>query len=152
MADRSDYTPNALRAALDKATGLAETKVAGEPMLRSAIVRPVNSLIFISDATGGEVPEWVRGKLILSTSSCVSVGCYPEQDGTTEIVLGDQASVGIASPPAFDDQVETPSGTLAISTVDGGIVSSATVLTKHTRVRIWPDDPRWPAKIIIAFG
>ena len=52
-------------------------------------IRPVNSLLFLSDLKGGKDPTPVRGPMILSTPSCISFRCYPEQDGETEIVLGD---------------------------------------------------------------
>jgi hypothetical protein len=59
-----------------------------EVMSTSATIRPINSLFFTSDRDGGEVPEWVRDELILSTPSCIAVGCYPEPDGPTTVTLG----------------------------------------------------------------
>jgi hypothetical protein len=31
--------------------------------------------------------------MILATSSCISIACFPEQDGATEVILGDSTEV-----------------------------------------------------------
>jgi hypothetical protein len=67
----------------------------------STNISPPNSLVFLSDADGGEAPFPVWGAIILSTPSCVSIACYPEQDGPTEIVLGGAAKVAPDDQPAF---------------------------------------------------
>lgn len=121
-------------------------------MSTSKKVRPVNSLIFISDAARGVVPEWVRDKLILSTPSCISVGCYPEQDGATEIVLGKGLEVDRGNHPAFDGELNTPTRTVVVSTVEGNTVLESTVPKQRTRVRIWVSHPRWPDKVTIGLG
>jgi hypothetical protein len=88
-------------------------------MSTSKVIRPVNSLIFISDPADGVVPEWIPDALILSTPSCVSVGCYPEQDGPTEVILGRAQEVDPGVPPAFDGGLDTPRKVVAVSTVGG---------------------------------
>jgi hypothetical protein len=115
-------------------------------------IHPVNSLIFISDPAGGVVPEWVRDVLILSTSSCISVRCYPEQDGPTEVVLGGAKGVDPGSRPAFDGNLETPHRAIAVSTVEGNSLLQSKVPETHTRVRIWVSHPRWPDKVIVGLG
>lgn len=114
-------------------------------------IRPVNSLIFISDPVGGVVPEW-RDALILSTSSCISVGCYREQDGPTEVVLGDAQDVDPGISPAFDGDLETPHREVAVSTVEGSKILQSRVPETHTRVRVWVSHPRWPDKVIVGLG
>ena len=57
-------------------------------MRTAKIIRPVNSLIFVCDQTRGITPSWQKDKQILWTDSCVSIACYPEQDGPTEVTLG----------------------------------------------------------------
>jgi hypothetical protein len=118
-------------------------------MSTSTKIRPVNSLVFISDAASGVVPEWIRGSLILSTPSCISVGCYPEQDGPTEIVLGESQEVNPGNDPAFDGDLETPHRTVTVSTVEGNTILESDVPQTRTHVRIWVSHPRWPDKIII---
>jgi hypothetical protein len=115
-------------------------------------VRPVNSLLFISDQDGGEPPTPVRGARLLSTSSCVSIGCYPEQDGPTELVLGDMADVDPAFDPVFDGELSTPSGTIMVSTATLERLLEARVSKTKTRVRIWINDPQWPDKVIVGVG
>jgi hypothetical protein len=82
-------------------------------MSTSATIRPINSLLFISDRDGGEVPEWVRDELILSTPSCIAVGCYPEPDGPTTVTLGLLWQVEHDEKPAFSGSLETPNRAVA---------------------------------------
>jgi hypothetical protein len=121
-------------------------------MSTSKKIRPVNSLVFISDPAGGVVPEWVRNALILSTPSCISVGCYPEQDGTTEVILGDAQEVDPGIPPAFDGDLETPHRAVTVSTVEGNAILEWKVLGTSTHVRIWTNHPRWPDRVIVGLG
>jgi hypothetical protein len=115
-------------------------------------IRPVNSLVFISDRDGGEAPYPVRGALILSTPSCISVGCYPEQDGPTEITLGKASELDPGTQPAFDGDLETPHHAVIVSTVERSTVLQSAVPDTRTRVRIWLSHPRWPDKVIIGLG
>jgi hypothetical protein len=115
----------------------------------STKVSPINSLIFISDLDGGKAPYPVRGAMIMSTSSCISVGCHPEQDGPTEIVLGKLDEVDPGAAAAFDGDLDTPNGHITISTVDRKTILDAAVPEKRTHVRIWLSHPRWPERVII---
>lgn len=120
-------------------------------MHQSIRVSPPNSLVFISDPDGGQAPIPVRGAMILSSPSCVSVGCFPEIDGETEITLGPTSEVGLDGLPDFIGTIETPNRALVVSTVEGDRILGASVPTFHTRVRIWLSHPRWPEKVIIGF-
>jgi hypothetical protein len=62
-------------------------------MQRSTRIAPPNSLVFISDPDGGQAPIPVRGARILSTPSCISVGCQCEIDGDTQIKIGGAAEL-----------------------------------------------------------
>jgi len=115
-------------------------------------VRPVNSLIFISDKAGGNVPLWEENKQILATNSCVSVACYPEQDGPTEVILGTADEVDPGYQPSFDGLVATPSGVLSVQGVIHDTILAITVDSRATRVRIWPNHPRWADRIIVGIG
>lgn len=118
----------------------------------SKIIRPVNSMIFIADSEGGVIPEWKRGPLILSTRTCISVRCYPEQDGPTQIVLGSAREVDPGKAPAFDGDLETPNYSIAVSTVEREVVLETTVQDTRTRVYIWLSHPQWPEKVTIGVG
>lgn len=115
-------------------------------------IRPVNSLIFISDKAGGNVPLWEENKQILSTNSCVSVACYPEQDGPTEVILGTADEVDPGYQPSFDGLVVTPSGVLSVQGVTHDLILAMTVSSRTVRVRIWPNHRRWADKIIVGVG
>lgn len=115
----------------------------------SKIVRPVNSLIFVSDREGGDVPLWVEGKLILSTNSCISVRCYPEQDGPTKVTLGAAREVASVAPPDFDGTLKTPTQYVVVRTVTHETILEMSVAELNTRVRIWLSHPRWPDKVVI---
>lgn len=109
-------------------------------------------MIVISDLDGGVPPEPVLGPLILATSSCITVGCLAEMDGETEITLGAADSVAPKGPPAFDEDLETPSGAVVVSTVAYEEVLRTSTPTPRTRVRIWINHPREPDRIVIGLG
>lgn len=114
-------------------------------------VAPPNSLIGISDVKKGEVPNFDVESGISATNTCILVGCRPEIDGETEIKLGPAAEVNPGNPAAFDGQLGTPSGRLQVVTVEWKPLLEAAVRTAKTRVRIWPNRPRFPDQIIIGF-
>ena len=118
-------------------------------MQTSAVIRPLNSLLLISDSQGGQIPEWVKEKLILSTPSCISVACYPEQDGPTTVKLGPLWQVERDEQPAFSGYLETPNRAVVVLTVDEQTVLNAKVPNTRTRVRIWINHPQWPDKVTI---
>jgi hypothetical protein len=121
-------------------------------MFNSTKVRPINSLLFVSDPNGGVAPIPVWGAMILSTSSCISVACTSEQDGPTEVILGNASDVDPGHPPAFDGALETPNRAVVVSTVDDQTVLKANVPTSETHVRVWINHPRWPDKVIVGLG
>lgn len=121
-------------------------------MTETCKISPPNSMIVIWDRDGGVPPEPVRGPLILSTSSCITVGCLAEMDGETEITLGPAGSVAPNGPPAFDGDLETPSGVVVVSTIEDEEVLHAATPTPRTRVRIWVNRPREPDRIVIGLG
>lgn len=118
----------------------------------SAKIRPVNSLVFISDPSGGKPPIPVRDAQVLSTSSCISVACYPEQDGPTEIILGSEVEADTVGSPVFDGELQTPNRAVVISTVESKDVLKANVPGTRTRIRIWVNHPRWADKVIVGLG
>ncbi len=115
-------------------------------------INPINSLLFISDIGGGVPPKPVRGPMILSTSSCISFRCYPEQDGPTEVTLGRIDEVDPGRVPAFEGELETPSRTVIVSTVNLETVLRTAVQNAQTKVKIWLSHPQWPEKVIVGVG
>lgn len=120
--------------------------------VKSIRVAPPNSVVAISDISGGEAPEPKRKPTIQATSSCVVVGCMSETDGETNIVLGDAKNVAGQGEPAFDQLLHTPSRVIAIWTVDRQIILKADTGADETRLRIWLDDPSYPSEVVIALG
>jgi hypothetical protein len=121
-------------------------------MRTSKIIRPVNSLIFISDQAGGDGPEWEKDKQVLSTNSCISVVCYPEQDGPTEVVLGAVKDVKSNLRLAFDGTLQVPSLVLTVQNVTHDVILAMSVADPAVRVRIWLNHPRWADKVLIGVG
>jgi hypothetical protein len=118
-------------------------------MHRSAKVAPPNSIVFVSDPNGGQTPEPVWGAMILSTPSCISVGCFPEVDGETEITVGPVGEVDPGGLPSFTGTLETPNRAVVISTVEDETIVQVPVPKKTTGVRIWLSHPQWPEKVTI---
>jgi hypothetical protein len=112
-------------------------------------VAPPNSLLVISDTDGWTPPELKLGELILSTSSCITVGCRMFVDGETLVVLGSAAEVDPGEPPAFEGMLETPNRKVVVSTVERETVLESRVPGIRAHVRIWVDHPKEPDKIVI---
>jgi hypothetical protein len=121
-------------------------------MAKTLKIAPPNSLIFISDASGGVGPEFVPNRLVLSTDSVISVGCLASMDGETKITLGPASEVGPSGLPAFDGLLETPSGKIVISTVEDDNILEADVPSVRTGIRIWANHPVEPDDIVVAWG
>jgi hypothetical protein len=118
-------------------------------MSQSTKIAPPNSLLVISDRNGGKPPYPVWGAQILSTPSCVTVACYPSQDGETEVTLGAAHIVDPRTRPAFDSMLETPSHVVVVSTIEGETILREPVGAPFTRVRIWVNNPKFSDKVII---
>jgi len=112
----------------------------------------VNSLIAISDPDGGVPPEPIWGAWMLSTPSCVTVGCYPEQDGSTDVTMGSAQEIDPGYGPAYDGFLETPNKAVVVSTVDDEIIFRSYVPTTLTRLRVWVNRPVAPDRVFIGLG
>lgn len=121
-------------------------------MKKSKIIRPVNSLIFVSDPAGGEVPDWEYGKLILWTKSCISIACYPEQDGPTNVILGDINDVYPGLPPQYAGELLIPNRVVSVQTVTHEMIVQFDVGKDRVDVRIWLNHSRWPDEVRIGVG
>ena len=114
-------------------------------------VRPANSILFVSDVDGGAPPTPVRGSMILSTASCISFRCFPEQDGPTEVTLGPAIDVKPNGPPSYEGDLETTKHKIVVSTVEGQTVLEADVPKSRSRVRVWLSHPQWPERVTIGY-
>jgi hypothetical protein len=119
-------------------------------MRHTARISPVNSIVFIHGGRDGVAPLPIWGARILATNSCVSVACYPEIDGPTDIVCGDANEVGLDRPPDFEGILRTPDRRIVVTTVDDQTVLDVPVLTKLTALKIWRSHPRWPEMVTVA--
>lgn len=90
-----------------------------------------------------------RGPMVLSTASCISFRCFPEQDGPTEVVLGKAKDVNPGDQPVFEGELETPTRTVIVSNVERETVLKAEVPEIRTRLRIWMNHPQWPSTVIV---
>jgi hypothetical protein len=118
-------------------------------MPTSVKVAPPNSLVLISDAHGGEIPEAMAGSLISSTTSCIAVGCQSDVDGETEFTLGASQQVDPGSQPAFQGRLRTPNGKITVRSVLGKTILEASVPRHETMVRIWVNDSKEPDSVIV---
>jgi hypothetical protein len=121
-------------------------------MSASISIAPSNSLIGISDAKKGIVPDSMPASGIAATESCILVTCFPEVDGETRITLGPATDVDPGDPPAFDGQLATPTGIVKIVTIDWKPLLEARVSTTSTRIRIWRNRPRFADEVTIGVG
>lgn len=118
-------------------------------MKLSARIAPPNSLIFVEDSDGGEVPTSMNQTLIAATTSCIAVGCMSEDAGETEIVLGSCCGVDTGEQPAFEGMLQTPNRKLVIRTVHGITLLEMPVPATETRLRIWVNDSSEPDRIAV---
>jgi hypothetical protein len=121
-------------------------------MIKKLNIRPMNSLLFVSDPEFGIAPTPVWGALILSTPSCISFACYPEQDGPTEVTLGRDGDVDPGVSPVFEGDLDTPHRAVTVTTVDCKTLTKMDVPATRTHVRIWYSHPRWPERVVIGLS
>jgi len=121
-------------------------------MRQSIRIRPLNSILFIEDVEGGQVPEITRNERLWFTPSCICIGCLMEQDGETEVTLGASNEIDIGAPPVFDGFLETPGREVVVSTVEGKKLLCMPVSEIRTRVRIWANRAIEPDRVLVGLG
>lgn len=141
---------------LQSATRRMDAILEGGTMTTTSItLAPPNSLIFIEDARGGQVPDPNRVSLeagIIATDTCIAVCCLCSDDGPTKITMGPAQEVNPGEHPAFDGILATPTRAVAVTTVevDGALVSNVPAL--RTRIRIWTNRQGEPDNIVVGLG
>ena len=118
-------------------------------MQTSRIVRPVNSIIFICDRAGGTVPHWQKDRQILSTDSCISVACYPEQDGPTKVTLGFASEVDPGHQADFNGVLKAPNRVLTVQNVPRETLLAMNVTKEIIRVQVWLNSKKWADDVVI---
>ena len=118
-------------------------------MQTSRIIRPVNSIIFICDRAGGTVPHWQKDRQILSTDSCISVACYPEQDGPTKVTLGFASEVDPGRHADFNGVLKAPNRVLTIQNVPHETLLAMNVTKKIICVQVWLNSKKWADDVVI---
>lgn len=119
-------------------------------MKQSVSTNPVNSILFIEDRPTANIPAvdpttapaW-------ATPDCIIVKAYPEQDGSTEILLGDQTEVDPGRPPDFTSVLKTPGRRVLVRDVLDEVVVTMQSSRELTRISIWLSHPEWPDRVII---
>lgn len=75
----------------------------------------------------------------------------PEVDGRTRLTFGLAADVMIDSRPDFDDFLDIPTKTLAVSDAYGRHFVQAHLDADIVRVRIWRSHPDWPKRVTVGW-
>ena len=57
-------------------------------MIFSKKIRPIYSIICITGQDDINPPDFIRGKMISYTDSCIIISCAPESDRSTNLILG----------------------------------------------------------------
>lgn len=116
-------------------------------MLKEMMISPPNSILFVSDANGGDTPMLERGARFAASPSCLCITCYPEQDGQTKISFSDIKSIQEQNAPAFESILETPSKLVVVSTSEGNMLLQLPIETRRAHLRIWTNHATWPDRV-----
>ncbi len=106
-------------------------------------------LMLVEDSSGGEEPTTMDESAIVSTESCIAVGCQCDADGETEFQLGARAEVDPGTQPIFQGRIQTPSRKVVIRSVLGDIILQAPVPGTETMISIWTNHPTAPDQVIV---
>ncbi len=118
-------------------------------MAPSVRATPRNSVVLVEDSNGGDVPTSVDRSLILSTDSCITIGCRAEDDGETEITLKHGSNIDTGDQLAFEGSLRTPSRKVVVRTTHNVTLLEISVVSTETKVRIWVNDPTEPDRITV---
>lgn len=116
------------------------------------MIAPPNLQFFISDMEATDVPIQGVPLRILATRECISVPCQYNEEGETELVVGFIDEIHEDGPPAFDDEIETPSGILLFSDVELTELMKFETRRTQIRIRIWTDGLQFPERVVVGLG
>jgi hypothetical protein len=142
----------AVRPTFAKKSGRAAARERRTMMAKSATFKVPNGIVFVTDARGGDTPDFDEEKLVMSTKSCVAICCQHEIDGETGFTLGLTQEVDPGDQPAFEGMLETPDHMITVRSSHNEIMLQAPVGTDETKIRIWANDPSSPDQVIIGIG
>jgi hypothetical protein len=101
--------------------------------MKTARYAALNAQIVVSDQGGEiEVPQWTWNMTLrlISTDTCILVGCLIDADGETEFTMGEMHEVDPGHLPAFQGKLKTPTRKISLESVDGHTVLDAPALKK----------------------
>lgn len=113
-----------------------------------ARLAPPNSLVLVWDQAGGDPPEKMGRSRIVSTRSCIAVGCLAEVDGETTFTMAPLRTIDRPDPAAFEGMLSTPSRRVVVSTVFGEKVLEMDVAGEDTMVKIWVNHDSEPDQVL----
>lgn len=117
----------------------------------SAVLGVPHAILYLLDSKNDDaiIPEYVHGKLVAQTGSCVSVGARYWCDGDTEVTLSTASDI----PEGLDHiacvEIDVPNGHLAIITSGLDVVLEMPVSPGRTTVSIWADDDAEPDRVFV---
>ena len=122
--------------------------------MKTARYAALNALIAVLDPGGKvKVPQWSKPMTprLVSTDTCILVGCLIDADGETELALGSMSEVDPGELPVFQGKLRTPTRGIALESVDGRTILDAPVSQEETMVRIWTNHESEPDKVVVGF-
>jgi hypothetical protein len=120
-------------------------------MTSSIKIAPPYFLIFIADSGRGEIPDRMV-RPIVSTDTCIVVGCLVDANAETEFTLGETQEVDPGDPPIFYGKLKTPNYRVVLHTAEDETILQVSVPRPETIVRIWINDPSEPDQVIVGVG
>ncbi len=108
-----------------------------------------NALIYVRNTGDWDVPAIDGIGHLWTSKTCVAVGCLPDIDGATRIIIGDVIDVPRTEHETFDRRIETPSKSVTVESVYDHDLAVVTTGTSSTRVRIWTDGTSLSSIIIV---
>lgn len=106
------------------------------------------ALLVLGDPTSA-VPEPVAGVLVSWNKSSVVVGCLPDVEGDTELVVGRMASIATDDPIVFDGIVDLPSRRFTICTAENQEIYAFPNAADSIHLRVWANHPVMPNRLVV---
>ena len=118
-------------------------------MIFSKKIRPIYSIICITGQNDINVPDFIPGKMISHTDSCIIISCASESDRSTNIIFGWKQEVENGTTPEFEGYISTGSKVINIYTAEKELIAEKNVPKTRTKIMIWANDTTEPDEIRI---